>query len=95
LGLCEGWSVEKLLDTDVRTLEGDQVGEIEDVLFDDAGKIAYVVIAAGGFLGVGERNVAVPLESLQLARDAEGDVRFNMNITKQDLESAPEYRGAD
>jgi hypothetical protein len=79
----------------VRTPEGEEVGEIEDVLFDDGGKIAFVIIAAGGFLGIGEKNVAVPLESLELTRDGEGDVRFKMNISKQDLEAAPEYKGLD
>ena len=36
------------------------IGDINDLLFDKSGKVSAVVIGVGGFLGVGEKSVAIP-----------------------------------
>jgi sporulation protein YlmC with PRC-barrel domain len=42
-----------------------RIGEIEDVLVDREGKIVALVIGAGGFLGIGEKYVAVPYNAVR------------------------------
>lgn len=55
------------LDFDVWTQDGQQIGEVEDMILDlDNRSVAYVIIGTGGFLDIGEKEIAVPWESLEL-----------------------------
>ncbi len=54
------------------------------------GKIDAAIIGVGGFLGVGEKNVSVPFNSLKLA-DKNGKRYLVMNTTKEALKNAPGY----
>lgn len=67
------------------------IGEVRDVLIDRDGKIAALIIGVGGFLGLGEKNVAVPFDAV---RRAEKDKNWHllMNTTKDALEEAPGYK---
>ena len=56
------------------------------------GKVAAVIIGVGGFLGLGEREVAVSFESLRMNRDSSGNLVLAVNATKDTLKSAPEWR---
>ncbi len=70
-----------------------RVGEIEDLLVDGSGQIRAVVIGVGGFLGVGEKSVAVPFEEFAWNT---GDVSLTSgpsSVVKVD--SAPSQAAAD
>ena len=55
------------LDFDVWNQEGEQIGEVDDMILDlDNSRIAYVVVGTGGFLDIGEKDVLVPWNSLVL-----------------------------
>ena len=55
------------------------------------GKVTAVVIGVGGFLGIGERDVAVNFESLRLAQDS-NNKKVSLNVTKDSLKAAPEWQ---
>ncbi len=55
-----------LRDADVYTDDNQKIGDIDDILLDHQGKIIAVVVGVGGFLGIGEKNVAIPFDSLVL-----------------------------
>jgi sporulation protein YlmC with PRC-barrel domain len=77
----------KLLDT-----ANQELGEIEQVVIDaSAGRVAYVVLGAGGMLGLGEKHYALPWRVMQLQRDGDGDLKIHANISKERLKSAPEF----
>src|SRR3712207_3335599 len=57
-------SARVLLGQPVINPSGEAIGDIDDVLFDKSGRIATAVIGVGGFLGIGEKAVAVPYELL-------------------------------
>ena len=57
---------------------------------DKDGKIGAAIVGVGGFLGAGEKNVAVPFNSLKLT-DKNGKRYLVMNTTKEALKSAPGY----
>ena len=59
------WRASKLDGLNVYNQNNERIGEIDDVLVDKEGKVNAVVIGVGGFLGIGERRVAVPFEALQ------------------------------
>lgn len=56
-----------------------------------AGPSAQVVIDVGGFLGIGAKPVAVPLNELDFMRDEDGDVHAVTNWTKDRLKEMPEH----
>ncbi len=82
----------QLIGSDVRNLENDNVGEIEDVIFDNNRNLRAVIVSVGGFLGIGERHIAIDPSSMVVSRNEDGDVQAVMNTTRDDLRNAPEFR---
>lgn len=71
---------------------GDEnLGEINDLLVDRNGTILAAVIGVGGFLGVGEKNVAVPFQAVEVARVEKGKERLVLRKTKDELKAAPTF----
>ena len=73
--------------------EWDDIGEIGDVVISVDGKLQAVILDVGGFLGIGEREVAVPFDRLTILRrpDALDDLRIYIDSTEERLEALPEY----
>jgi hypothetical protein len=64
------------------------VGQIEDILVDlDHAALPAVVLSVGGFLGLGDKLVVVPVSQLKVGQEA----RFTSNLTKDQLASAPAF----
>ena len=74
----------------VYDVSDNKIGEINDLLVDNAGKVNAVIVGVGGFLGVGEKNVAVAFSSLKVA-EKDGKRYLVLDTTKEALESAPGY----
>ncbi|MEI4469691.1 PRC-barrel domain-containing protein [Frigidibacter sp. MR17.24] len=75
----------------------EDVGEIEDLVISPEGQVRAVVVDMGGFLGIGEKRVAVSMENLRMVRgnDADGDYYVVFTSTREDLENAPEFNWED
>ena len=69
-----------------------KVGEIMDVLVDRDGKIAAFIVSVGGFLGMGEKDVAVPFNAVQFKTKDNNKWYPVMNTTKDALKTAPGYK---
>jgi sporulation protein YlmC with PRC-barrel domain len=67
-----------------------KIGDINDLLVEKDGKINAVIIGVGGFLGAGEKNVAVPFTALKLT-EKNGKRYLVMDTTKEALNKAPGY----
>lgn len=79
-------SANKMKGEKVINLNGDDLGKIEDVMIDqEEGKIAYVVIKFGGFLGIGDKEFAIPWEALT---GGQGGSPFTLKINREVLEKA-------
>ena len=87
------WRSSKLVGASVYGPDNASIGEVNDVLIGNDGKIRAVVIGVGGFLGVGEKNVAIPLDSLNITRKPESSSidKITVNYSKNDLKSAPTF----
>jgi sporulation protein YlmC with PRC-barrel domain len=70
--------------------QDNKIGDIKDLLANKDGKIDAAIVGVGGFLGAGEKNVAVPFNSLKLT-DKNGKRYLVMNTTKEALKNAPGY----
>jgi sporulation protein YlmC with PRC-barrel domain len=66
------WRASKLIGTRVVSSNNESIGDVNDLVVDRSGNAQAVIIGVGGFLGIGEKNVAVPFRSLEFAssRDA-------------------------
>jgi hypothetical protein len=51
-----------------------------------------VIIGVGGFLGIGEREVAVGFDSIRMSRDQNRNLVLTLNASKDALKKAPEWR---
>jgi PRC-barrel domain len=69
------------------------IGDVNDVLIGSHGEVRAVVIGVGGFLGVGEKNVAVPFDTLTITRKANSTAieKITTTYSKDDLKNAPKF----
>ena len=79
---------EKLMGMEVRNRENERLGEVKDLVLDlQSGKIAYATIAVGGFLGLGEKLIAVPTSALSASEKS--DNYLIMDATRGEIVDAP------
>jgi sporulation protein YlmC with PRC-barrel domain len=64
------WRASKLKGVNVYNNANEKIGDVNEILIDNNGKIDAVVIGVGGFLGMGEHDVAVPFNSLKPVMNA-------------------------
>jgi len=80
-------SIEEVLGSSVVNSAGEEIAEIEDIVLDENQEY-YAILSVGGFLGIGDKKVAVPLDQLQLSEDK---VYLMTAETEEQLEQMPEY----
>ena len=84
----------ELVGREVVNTQDENLGEIEDVMIDPvSGRIAYVVIEHGGFLGIGDDMFAVPWSAMQFVPGNEDTVL--LDIPEEKLENAPRFTSED
>ena len=72
--------------------DDEDIGTITDLVIGEDGQINAVVVGVGGFLGMGEKNVAIEWDSLELTKDEDGeDYVITVNASEDALEAAEEY----
>lgn len=73
----------------VRNLDGDKLGHIEELIIDlDGGRINYAVLSSGGFLGLGDKLFAIPWDMLNVDTENKEIV---VDLSKETLENAPGF----
>jgi sporulation protein YlmC with PRC-barrel domain len=83
-------SSEDLVGTTVYGANDENVGEIGDVVLQDE-KVDAIVIDVGGFLGVGEKQVAVAMDKLSFMKDGDDNMYLYTTFTKEQLDAAAAY----
>jgi sporulation protein YlmC with PRC-barrel domain len=80
-GTLEG---DRILSTD-----GDEVGKVKDIMLDvQTGRIAYVVMSSGGFLGIGDKLLAIPWSALTLDTTRKC---FLLSVSSERIKNAPGF----
>jgi len=69
---------------------GANIGEVNDIILSNDGQIQAVILGVGGFLGIGEKDVAVSVNAVQMVQDGNTN-RLMVQATKDALNSAPTY----
>jgi sporulation protein YlmC with PRC-barrel domain len=89
--LTKGWSAKKqILDKSVQNEQNEKVGEVVDIIVAPDKSISYAILSVGGFLGMGERYVAIPFNQLK-ADEGKFVLR---GATKDTLKAIPTFEYA-
>ena len=67
--MSQAWRASKLIGLDVYNGQNEKVGDINEVLLDQSGKVTGFVIGVGGFLGMGEHDVLVAFDQVQFVNE--------------------------
>jgi PRC-barrel domain protein len=87
----DDWLASNLIGQVVYNAQDENIGEINDLVTDHGGKIVAALVGSGGFLGLGEKDVAVRFDDLRLARDESDNVKIIADLNKEALAAAPDY----
>lgn len=91
-GAMAGVDARELIGTDIKNAQNEKVGEVQAVQLDSAGKVRNLIVGVGGFLGLGERAVALQPSAVTVADN--GDT-IRTTLTKDQLKAMPEYQYSD
>jgi len=67
-----------------------KIGDIDDVLIDKSGNVSAMIVSVGGFLGMGEKDVAIPFSDVH-ASEKNNKWYLVLNTTKDALKTAPGF----
>lgn len=82
----------KFKGTDVVGADNKKIGDVSDILFDKTGKIEAYVVAVGGFLGMGAKEIALAPSSFDLVpADKGGDPKLKLSMTEEQLKNAQAF----
>jgi hypothetical protein len=73
----------------------ESVGDVNDLVIKSTGEIEAVVVGVGGFIGIGEKNVAIALDRFTMEPTEDlGSTKLVLNATKEELQAAPAFKSA-
>lgn len=81
-----------LLSTSVTSPDGETIGSIKDFIITEDGQITAVILGVGGFLGIGEKDIAVDYSLLDIQYDGNA---IQLAMTREEADAAPEYQYRD
>jgi hypothetical protein len=81
-----GQNIKSLVEDD------EEIGTIDKVLLNEDGEVVAVTVSVGGFLGMGDKTVAIEWEALELSRDDDGDYVISASISQDEIENAEEFQ---
>ena len=90
--ILETQEAQSILGRDVRSLADEDMGRIVDILVDGEGRVRAAIIDFGGFLGVGNRKIAVDWKALHFVPAAGKRYGVVLELTRDQVKAAPEYK---
>jgi sporulation protein YlmC with PRC-barrel domain len=87
----DSWTVTNYYKQSVYDPKETKIGDVEDVLLDKSGKVTALIIGVGGFLGAGEKDVAVPFSAVKPLKKQD-KWYLTLDETKDSLKSAAGYK---
>ncbi|APO73749.1 PRC-barrel domain-containing protein [Rhizobium etli 8C-3] len=77
----------------VYTGQNESIGEVNDLIMKKDGGLVAAVIGVGGFIGIGEKNVAVPMDKITVTQNTQdGSLKLTTTETAESLKAAPEFK---
>lgn len=82
--------IAKIIGMKVVNNNNDKLGEVDNMIVSAPDNILFAIVSVGGFLGIGEKLVAVPVDDLAFDKD-----KVVLNVSKETMEAAPEFHYGD
>jgi sporulation protein YlmC with PRC-barrel domain len=84
-----------LMGATVYSAGGEEIGQINDIIVNTSGAVDGVVIGVGGFIGIGQKDVAVEMKAIKLvpSQDLSG-ATLTIDATAEELQAAPQFKTA-
>lgn len=93
---ANGVHISDLMGADVSTTGDEDVGSVDDLIIDENGQIVAIVVGVGGFLGMGQKDVAIGWDDVTRSGDADSDdVELRIDSTREELRDAPEFESEE
>ena len=86
------WRSSKVIGLNVYNSKAEKIGDINELIIGPNGDVAFAIVGVGGFLGMGEKNVAIPFSSVKMSRDKDGKPSASVDSTKEALQAAPTFK---
>jgi ribosomal 30S subunit maturation factor RimM len=87
-------TAETLMGTTVYGPNDENIGDVGDIALNAEGQVDAIIVDVGGFLGIGEKPVAVAMDNLQFMKDSGGSMYLYTQFTQEELNNAPEYNSS-
>jgi sporulation protein YlmC with PRC-barrel domain len=81
----------QLMDMDVKSSNGEEIGEVSDVILDQNGNVSYIVVSQGGVLGMGDRLIPIPVSAFQKGDGKDVILNIDLSTDRSRLDSAPYF----
>ena len=85
-----GYSIlgSKFIGLNIENPQGENIGEVKDIMLDSTGRVSYVAVSYGGFMGMGDKMYTVPMDAFTFKRDSDSfydNVKLILNVSKEQL----------
>jgi hypothetical protein len=80
------------MEREVYTADGESIGKVDKLVTNNSDHTVYAVVGVGGFLGIGEKDVAIPIDKLQLQSNK---LQLASGITKDSLKQQMKYEESE
>ncbi|WP_018167952.1 PRC-barrel domain-containing protein [Thioalkalivibrio sp. ALMg9] len=91
---ASGMQVSELMGTDVKTAGDEDLGSIDDLIIDQDGQVVAIIVGVGGFLGMGQKDVAIGWGHVTTSGTAD-DRELRVDVTREQLRDAPKFERRD
>lgn len=90
---AEHFKVDRLVGTDIKNRDGNDIGTVDDVVLDRNGRVAAIIVRTGGLMGIGASTVALSWDQVDLSRDQDDPEKYRLRaaMTQEQLENLPEF----
>jgi hypothetical protein len=92
---ADQWLATKFKGTDVIGSNNEKIGDVNDLLIDQNGRIVAYIVGVGGFLGIGQKDVALAPAAFQVQPKTDREeLKLKLAMTRDELKNAPEFKAA-
>lgn len=91
---AKGMQVSSLIGAEVKNTADEGIGSVSDLIIDRNGQVLAIVVGVGGFLGMGEKNVAVGWDEVTISGTADKQ-ELRTDMTREELQSASEFKAKE
>lgn len=91
----DAFTADELIDSTVVGVDGEEIAEVSDLVLGDDNQVTDVLVNVGGFLGIGEKVVALDVNQLQVSQDDSGDTTIVTSLTEEQLEEMASFEASE